>query len=166
MNRTLLLLVGYALMLLFAACDLAWLYPQLPDRIATKFGTAGTAIGWSSRSGWLTVQLFSLGLLTALMVGLRFGLRWIPSSLINVPHREYWLAPERLEQSCALIGDLILWLGLAMLAFLTALQHLTLRANLAAEPRMAAAFWFVLGLYLAAMAAGIVWLYRRFRRPG
>jgi hypothetical protein len=164
-RRTVLLLLGYALVLLVAAADLAWLYPRLPERVATKFGAGGEVIGWSTRSGWLTGHLFTLGLFAVLMVGLRFGLRLIPPSLINVPHREFWLAPGRIDASLALLGDLILGLGLAILAFLVALQHLTLAANLLAEPRLGNGFWVVLGLYLAAMASGIVWLYRRFRLP-
>ena len=166
MNRTLGLLVGYALLLVVGAADLAWLYPQLPEHLATKFGAGGGAIGWSSRANWLTVHLLSVGFTTALMVGLRFGLRWIPASLVNVPNRQFWLAPERADQSRALLGDFILVMGLAILGFLIGLQHLTLSANLLAEPRLGNGFWVVLGLYLAATAGGIAWLYWRFRRPG
>lgn len=165
MNRTLLLLAGYGVLVVVAAADLAWLYPQLPERVATKFGAGGEAARWSSRSTWLTVHAFTLGFTVLLMIGLRFLLPLIPASLINIPHRDYWLAPERSDSTRSLVGDVVLGFGLLILAFLVALQHLLLEANVKPVPRTGPGVWWALGLYLAAMAAGVVWLYVRFRRP-
>lgn len=165
-RRTVILLLGYPLLLLVATADLVWLYPQLPERLATKFGAGGGVTGWSTRAGWLTVQMVSLGLTAGLMVGLRFGLRWIPARFINLPHREFWLAPGRAEASLAALGDYVLTTGLGLLAFLVGLQHLAMRANLGPEPRLGGAFWVLLAGLLAVLGGGLVWLYWRFWRPG
>ncbi len=161
MRRTVILLSLLGVVLLAGALDLAWWYPQLPARVATKFDASGRAVGWSSRESLLTLQVTLLVLVTLLMVGLRFGLRWVPLGLINLPHREYWLAPERAEHTYRLVGDLILGMGSGALAFFVAMMHLILRANLQTEPRLGREFGMLLFAFLA-LYVGValrVWLY-------
>jgi hypothetical protein len=165
MNRSHCLLILLGLVLLTAAADLAWLYPQLPERMATKFGTGGQPVAWSTRGSFLTVQIFSLGFVAALFLGLWWAMPRLPASLINLPHRHYWLAPEREAATRQWLGDLVLGLGIALVAFLTCMGHLAMRANLAPEPRLGSAFWWVTALYLAGTLGLVVWLYRRFRVP-
>jgi hypothetical protein len=165
MNRSVVLFGVFGLVIIAVAADVAWLYPQLPERVATKFGGGGQPVAWSTRSGFLTAHLVSFSLTALLMLGLRCALPWIPASLINLPHREYWLAPERIGYTRQLVGDMILGLGSSLLAFLTALGHLTMRANLTPEPRLGPAFPVLLGLFLAATLGFVVWMFLRFRTP-
>jgi uncharacterized membrane protein len=165
MNRSAVLLGVFGLVILIAAADVAWLYPQLPERVATKFGGGGQPVAWSTRTGFLTAHLVSFSLTALLMLGLRFALPWIPVSMINLPHREYWLAPERAGYTRQRVGDMILGLGSSLLAFLTALGHLIMRANLDPEPRLGPAFPVLLGVYVAAMLGFVVWMFLRFRKP-
>lgn len=165
MNRSVVLFGVFALVILIAAADVAWLYPQLPERVATKFGGGGQPVAWSTRAGFLTAHLVSFSLTALLMLGLRFALPWIPASMINLPHRAYWLAPERAGYTRQLVGDMILGLGSSLLAFLAALGHLTMSANLTSEPRLGPAFPVLMGIYLATMLGFVVWLFVRFRTP-
>jgi len=165
MNRSHFLLILLGLVLLAAAADLAWLYPQLPERVATKFGAGGQPVAWTTRGSFLTVQIFSLGFVAALIVGLWWAMPRFPANLINLPHRHYWLTPEREAATRQWLGDLVLGLGIALLAYLTLVGHLAMRANLAPEPRLGPAFWWVTGLYLAGTLGLVAWLVLRFRLP-
>jgi len=165
MNRSHLLLILLGGVLLAAAADLAWLYPQLPERVATKFGAGGQPVAWTPRGSFLTVQIFSMGFVAALILGLWGAMPRLPASLINLPHRHYWLAPEREAATRQWLGNLVLGLGIALLAFLTWVGHLVMRANLAPEPRLASAFWWGTGLYLAGTLGLVAWLVLRFRLP-
>lgn len=166
MNRTVLLLVLFGLTWLVAVADVAWLYPQMPEQMATKFGSDGRPVAWAARGTFLAMHLFSLGLVSALILGLWLALPRLPASMINLPHRTWWLAPERAEATRRCLGHFVLVLGLWMLGFLAALGHLTLRANLSPAPRLGTAFWVVTALFLAGTLGMMGWLYRRFRRPG
>lgn len=165
MNRSLILLILLGLVLGVAAADLAWLYPQLPERVVTKFGTGGQPVAWSDRGTFLAVQLFSLGFVATLILGLWWAMPWLPANWINLPHRDYWLAPEREAATRQCVRNLVLGLGIALLAYLTLMGHLTLRANLAPPPHLGPAFWWITGVYLAGTLGLVVWLYLRFRLP-
>lgn len=165
MNRTHLLLGLFGLTLLVAAADVAWLYPQLPEQVATKFGSNGQPVAWSPRGVFLTMHLFSLGFVAVLILGLWLALPWLPASLINLPHRDWWLAPARAAFTRQCLGNFVLALGTLLLAYLTALGDLTMRANLSPPPRLGKALWVVTGFFLAGTLGMVGWLYLRFRRP-
>jgi hypothetical protein len=59
----------------------------------------------------------------------------VPVSLINLPHKEYWLAPERRENTLAYIRVWSAWFGCGLLAFLLFVMELAFRANLHTPPQ-------------------------------
>lgn len=162
--RTWILLLAMATLLLFAAVELVWLYPQLPERVVTHFGLNGVGGRTAARSTFLTGQIVWLALLGLGFPALRWLVTILPASMINVPHREYWLAPARINYTRAVFGDLLLLLGVINLALLVVTSLLILRANLTPEPRLGAAVWIVLALYLAATFAAVIPTMLQFKR--
>lgn len=165
MNRTILLLLCFGFLLLATVVDLAWQYPALPERVATRFGGRGEAIGWSTKAQFLTGQIVVVGLVLVVGIGLRYLMFWVSPRWINVPNRQIWLAPERLARTRSYLADWISVFGLFLLAYVGLLQHLTMRANAAPEPRLASAFWILHFAYLGVGAVIVIQLIWRFRRP-
>ena len=58
----------------------------------------------------------------------------MPVSLINMPHRDYWLAPPRREASLQRLGAWMAWLAVVVTALLVGVNELVLRANLTRAP--------------------------------
>ncbi len=135
MTRSSIHLAVLAGLLLAAAADLVWLYPQLPEHVVTHFGLDGVGGRLVSRSSFLLGQIVLLALMGLGFPALRWLVMILPASLMNVPHREYWLAPERVAYLRAVVGDLVLLLGNLNLALVAALTHFILRANLPPRPR-------------------------------
>jgi hypothetical protein len=87
----------------FAAGALAFVWyvegtlGQLPERVATHFGGTGAPTGWMTRVPHEKLMLgFGLGVpLFVLLVFL--GVRALGGVGLNIPHRYYWLSPERRE---------------------------------------------------------------------
>jgi hypothetical protein len=118
----LVLLYGALLVLLFSTV------PALPQRMAIHFNADGAADGWASRT---THALFIAGLplfITALFVGIAFLTPRFPK-LVNLPRRDYWLAPERVRFTAALLLRWLLWLACLMTIFFGALHWIVLLAN-------------------------------------
>ena len=69
----------------------------------------------------------------------------LPVSLVNVPNKEYWFAPERRESTLAYFRMSFAWFGCALLAFLIFVNELVFRANLE-TPRQLNTTAFVTGL--------------------
>lgn len=167
MNRRLILILGWwAAVLLGAAADLAWHYPQLPASMAVHFDAAGVPDRWSPKSEFLTTWILMTLLLGGLFAGLRVLVRFLPADYINMPRREYWLAPERAASTRAEVGDVVLALGGVILASIGALNHVILRANLKEDPDLGPWPWVIMAMTLVAMAVLLVKILRRyFRSP-
>jgi hypothetical protein len=136
-----------AFWILLALLQNAWYYPRLPEQVAIHFNASGKADSWASKSHatflMLGLQIFlpSFLLLTSQLS------RSLPIQWINLPHREYWLAPERREAT--------LWI--------LVVNHLTFVANVSGENLNLMPFLVGLVTYMAIvfyLAGGLVWKYR------
>ncbi len=156
-----LLLWGAALAMVVQS---AYYSRRLPDRVASHFGADGAVDGWSSRHELVGIMLS----VTALMLLLFEGLAWLvprlPAEWINLPNREYWLAPGRRDATLARIRADLLEIGALTLLWLVVLNELVLRTNLGPEPRLGAPFWISFGAYLGAVGWWAVRSYRRYSR--
>ena len=137
----------------------------LPERVASHFDLSGTADGWSSRRQLLVV----IGSMVALVAGLGFGLprlvAVLPVSLINLPHREYWLAPERRARTVDRIADDLAWFAVLTGVLMILVFQGTIAYNLDPESgAMANTIWIV-AAYVLATFAWAARLCLRFRLP-
>jgi hypothetical protein len=83
---------------------------------------------------------------------------------VNIPHRDYWLAPERRRATLSSLASHACWLGCLCAAFLAGMHYAILEANAAAPPRLPADLvWTLLIALLAGIALWIGTLYLRFR---
>jgi uncharacterized membrane protein len=164
MNRHLFVGLVYGGLVLLGMLDLAWHYPRLPERLATHFGPYGEANGWSNKGTFVRLHAVLLVGVPMLMLGLAWWVRILPGSLINVPNRDYWLAPERAEETRSQVSDFVLGFGCCTVGFLLVLMHWILQANLKPEPRLDEWLWIVLGAYGAVTTVLIIRLMAKFRR--
>ncbi len=104
-----------------------WLH--LPDRVAIHFNGRGTADNWASRDFAVMLMLgLQLGF-PAFFLTLISLVSKLPNSMINVPHREFWLAPERREKTLNEMAQSMAGIAVAGSIFLLFLNHLTFIAN-------------------------------------
>ena len=143
----------------------AWYWTNLPNRIATHFNVRGRPDGWmdKTKATWLMVAL-QLGL-PWLLVGMGEVIRYLPTSLINIPRREYWLHTDRREASLAYIRSWIGWVAIAVLLFMMSIGHLTYVANVRGAPLNVIVFGSLLVLYLIGIMLLVVAMVRRFTVP-
>jgi uncharacterized membrane protein len=154
---------GFLLLLAIAAAFIIVTGGNLPPTVASHFGASGAADGFMPRTGYLAVMLavtVALPLLLALLHGLV-----IPVHLINVPNREYWLAPERRAETFAYLHAQTLRLARLLVVFLCYVHLLIVRAHTALPPRLSSPL-LIAGLFVffAALVVGLVMLVVHFRR--
>jgi uncharacterized membrane protein len=140
---------------------------QLPERVATHFGARGEPNGWMSREGHLRFMLFFGAALPVFILGLFVFIRRTHGWGLNIPHRDYWLAPERREDTLASIQRDGSWLAGLLIMFLAAIHYSIVAAN-AQTPAVLPMTQFIgiVGGFLLAMGAwSVVFLGRFFRRP-
>lgn len=162
----------FSRLLIFLFIGLAFLQashyaPLLPERVASHFDAAGRADGWSSRSGFLNLNMVFVAGMGALFLGVTALINKTPKDAINLPNKDYWLAPERRAATLNTINSQMEWLAAATLALLLGITQLTIEANLAASAALpAGAFWLLFGSYIFFFVIWLVLLLRTwYARP-
>jgi uncharacterized membrane protein len=139
---------------------------DLPARAATHFGPSGAADGWAPREVYVALMIGAVVALPLLIVAFVGGLPRVAPRLLNLPHRDYWLAPARREETLRWLFAHGCVLACLLVAFLAALHLVIVQSNRAAQPALALLpFGIVLATFLVAVAAWSLALFRRFRLP-
>jgi uncharacterized membrane protein len=138
-----------------AAAQLVHYHPQLPDTIAVHFNASGEPDGWSGKTefvltyGAIEALMVLMGVAAVLIIGR------VPPALVNIPNREYWLAPERRAETVEFIAGQVVWIEIATLGFLMAIAQLIFIENLGGDaPRLSGDFWYV----LVAFVCVVLWI--------
>lgn len=155
----------YAFLVVVCLLMIAYYYPQMPERMASHFAADGRVNGWQSRGAFFVLMLLITS--TSAIVG--FVAPWQiaarSNARINLPHRDYWLASERREQTMCFISATMAWFACGILFVLISGTFLALQANLAPERHFnSEAMLVVMGGFLLGLLGLLVRLVRHFRK--
>ena len=156
----------WMLVVLLHAAQTIYYYPRLPALVAQHFGANGRANGWASRDAFFILSWTMLLGLSAIFMLMPRTLRRIPVAMFNLPHKDYWLAPERKDESLSFLEREMQWMGVLTIAFLVLVLHLAIRANIDPAHRLEnVLFLALMAGFLISACGWIVRLYRRFPDP-
>jgi hypothetical protein len=151
---------------LAGAAAFVWLTGlAMPDVVASHFDADGLPDGHMPRTAYLVVMtVVGIGV-PALAAWLATRMLARPDARINLPHRDYWLAPERRAETVAHLRGGILRIVALVAVFLCYLHFVVVRTNLVQPVRLPTGL-FVGGLFvfLAVILAYTMNLVRRYRR--
>jgi hypothetical protein len=137
---------------------------SMPEMVASHFNAEGVATGHMPRVAYLVVMLIVVLLPPVFLVILpRIALR-NPRALINLPHREHWLAPERRAHTVAIISQQTTRFAGMLVVFLCYAHWLVVFANSSSPPTLSSG-WLLAGLVVF-MGLTVRWAYQlmgRFR---
>lgn len=156
---------GFFLWSLPAAAFVVFTSQSLPPVVASHFGGDGYANAFMTRSFYTWFMLAFVVVLPLILVYLPGATFRRPGVRISLPHGDYWLDPERREETIAFLVRHTARLGMALTLFLCYTHWLILRANQAAPPRLHSS-WFIGGLVVFLLAT-VLWLgmfLKRFRK--
>ncbi len=108
---------------------------SLPPVVASHFAASGRPDGFMPRTAYLGLMLFiTVAVPLLLALGLS-SVRFVPPRYFSLPNREYWLAPERRDETFAFIHGHGMYLSALLTAFLCFVHWLVVRANQLQPPR-------------------------------
>ncbi|KAJ4459264.1 hypothetical protein PAPYR_4800 [Paratrimastix pyriformis] len=137
----------------------------LPDTVVTHWDAAGNPNGWGSKWGFVLIcSLVPLGLMLFMsLIGI--CLPKVPDDLINLPNKEYYLAPQNRSSTFNYIRISFLQFSNALAIYMLVVEFSCGMANYYSWWPQAAFIWAPMGIFLAWMVFWVICLYRRFRRP-
>jgi len=126
----------FAAILLSAIAQCVHDFPLLPDRVASHFAASGIPNGWMTKTQFFV--MYALVLLPALAIEFWVSHRIAnkPDAKLNLPNKEYWLAPERRAGTFAYFEAFFAWYGCVFLLVVVFAMGLAMRANFEAPPRL------------------------------
>jgi uncharacterized membrane protein len=152
--------------LLIAALEALYYYPIMPERMAVHFNASGIADGFGPKQPFFMVLGIATGICFFLFGSFSFLMRIIPDSMVNLPNKSYWLAPERRKETHKRLTGQMLLLGAMTMLLLDGVMYLCFKANLSPTPAIPAEIlWVMLALFMAANIVIIVSILRCFRLP-
>lgn len=137
---------------------------SLPNVVASHFNASGVANGFMERQSYLVIMLAVIVGLPGLMVLNVTGFSKIPVGMINIPHREHWLAPERSALTLQILKSFMTVLACCIVIFLSFVHWLVVLANQEQKPALTGHGVYV-GLFVFLIFIG-VWsllLHRQFQ---
>lgn len=155
----------FVLMLMACFGHATYYFAQLPAVVPSHFGVSGKADAWSSRSNFVGIYVFTVS-----VCGIIFGtigtiLARMPVSLINLPHKDYWLSDERKDDTISFLSAFMLLFGAATLGLLLFTFHQAFRVSLGRIETLEY-MPLCLGLYIAVSLCLTTWILVKFsRRP-
>lgn len=148
-----------------SVAEFAYRYPQLPDRVASHFNAAERADGWTSKRQFTTMWLEGVGILT-FVFAMACVVMWIsPAAGLNLPRKDYWLAPERVAQTRCMVIERMLWFAAALMLHMAYLAHEAIAVNLRGDGRLAV--WTPMAVFLTftvLWSAEMLWRFQRVPR--
>lgn len=159
------LLFNFVLIALALAQSLYY-YPQLPRTMASHFGGNGQANDWQSKTEFFAIYWLVILLTTGFFVFTGPLLRRTPDSNINLPHKNYWLAPQRRAESLLYLTKQLEWFAVASLLLVIVIIQMVIVTNLSRSSVLPPApSWTALGVYCLFTAIWTAKLMRRFANP-
>ena len=157
--------LSFAMLAGYAAIHFPSYYSQLPDVVASHFNARGVANGWQTKPAFFAVFVGVSVLAAVIGFGIPRIISAMPPQLINLPNKQYWLAPDRLAETQAFLNNYFAWFGCAVFLVIILTFDYAIQSNLHPENRPdISGMWYILAGFLAFVAVWIIRLLTRFLR--
>src|SRR4051794_23950627 len=159
-------LYAWITIVLLHAAQTIYYFPRLPAVVAQHFGAQGNPNGWAPREFFFGFSWVMLLGVSALLIWTPRLLKRVPAAMINLPNKQYWLAPERKQRSIEFLQRGTEWMGVLTSGFLVAVINLAIRANLAPDHRLDNGIFVpLLVSFITLMVLGSLRVFLHFARP-
>ncbi|QKT08602.1 DUF1648 domain-containing protein [Gordonia sp. X0973] len=102
-----------------------WVAVAAPDRVPMHWGIDGQVDRWAGRGEYLVTTGLTAVATTVVMVAVGVFAPRLPDSMINTPHREYWLSERRRPAFDALTRNMMFDVAAVVILLLTAINVIT-----------------------------------------
>lgn len=140
-------------------------YSILPEQVATHFSLSGEPDAWGPKTVFFLLYGIVMALLAVMFGALNCALKPGRLSWLNIPDKQYWLAPERIHGTLNYVKSRMLLFGSGTLLFMIEFFHQAFQVSLGNASKLDHPLTSV-ALYLLFCFLWVFALYRRFGGNG
>jgi uncharacterized membrane protein len=138
---------------------------ELPSVVASHFGAGGNANGFMSKSTYTALMLAAVMAIPSLVGFSGQLVRVVPLQLVNLPNKEYWLAPQRKAATLESLSFMSGLFAIVLTFFMCFVHWLVVQANAFQPARLSEGSLFAgLARFGVMTALWVVALFCRFSR--
>ncbi len=135
---------------------------QLPGEVPIHFDLNGEPDRYSSRETHLWTMTGLVIGTTAFLLMVSWVTPKIPDSMINMPNKDYWFAPERRATSITKVQTTLVWVGVLTTLLFSSLAFLSWLVGMQYAASISPWIWIAVVLY---MVATMYLCLSNFRQP-
>ncbi|HKW55868.1 MAG TPA: hypothetical protein VJN42_00805 [Candidatus Acidoferrum sp.] len=120
----------FGLLLFAGLLYFSQVYAKLPEVIFSHFNAEGVPNGRMLKSTFFWPFPLAALLVAVIMFLAPKLMAILPASMINLPNKDYWLAPERRAETVRYMEAAMAWFGCAFFALLMFALYLAIQVNL------------------------------------
>ncbi len=118
-----------------ALAQAIYYFPVMPDPMVSHFGFNGEANSYMSKNGFFAFEAILFLVMTGSFLVMPWAFeKYKVKAGINLPNKDYWLAPARADYFYAYFRESFAWFGVATLILLIGVMQMTFAANMQANP--------------------------------
>ena len=145
----------FLILVVLMVCQAIYFYPMLPAMLASHFNLAGDPNDFMPKPLYFLVNFLVLGMLSLGFLLLPASILKAPKERIRLPHKEYWLAPERIHEADAHIRSFMVRIGNAVLLLFVFVNQMVFQFNASGARQLPGRM--MLGAIIAFVVFAVVW---------
>lgn len=139
----------------------AYYFPILPATVASHFNANGVADNWMPKESFLIFEAVIFVIVIGHFWFVPYLIEKMPDSLINLPNKQFWLAPERRAETFDIFRNYFRWFSVGVLFLLLLINQQVYRANLMHRNLSATVTWLIIAGFVIFT---IVWMIKFIRQ--
>ncbi len=148
----------YFALLLTGVIQGIYYQPHMPEIMASRFDASGTPVSSMSKDRYVGLAIGSILFLTGMFLSFPLFIHKTPNRLINLPNKDYWLSPERRQNTLIYFLDKLDIMGIITIVFMLIAFELGYRANLVNPVHFKSGImWTCFAIFMICI---IIWTYR------
>lgn len=157
----------YVFLLGVALSQAVYYYPVMPDWMASHFAGSGKADNWMAKEFFMTIHAIVMIGMIGIFIVMPWSFEKLRIEKMNLPNRDYWLAPERKDIVYQYLRTSLCWFGVANMILMLGAFQLVFKANLEPNPVLNNKIFLIfLGSYFVFVIIWLITFFRRFHKVG
>ena len=157
--------VGFALVAIGIVCQFIYWYPILPPEVPSHFDGNGIPDKLMDKNSYYVLMV---ALQAMFMIGFPVLVSFskkIPNALYNVPNKDYWLAPERRNETLDDMSQFLLRTGILTMLLMAAIFHLSCQVAIQVRDDISPEFVWIMMAYLGILGVMVIAMLLKYRLP-